>query len=48
MHNYRWGVERKRVLTTFEAALAQGDSGSEETPRLIVPTRPRPALGDRF
>ena len=23
IHNYRWGVAQKRVLTTFEAALEQ-------------------------
>jgi AraC family transcriptional regulator of adaptative response/methylated-DNA-[protein]-cysteine methyltransferase len=47
IHNYRWGTPRKRILTAFEAALAQGDAASEETPRLIVPTPRRPALDDR-
>jgi AraC family transcriptional regulator, regulatory protein of adaptative response / methylated-DNA-[protein]-cysteine methyltransferase len=47
IHNYRWGTHQKRLLTTFEAALANAESGDEEVER-SHPVRARPALSSQI
>ena len=45
IHNYRWGIHQKRLLTTFEAALTKAESGDEATERTF-PLRAE--FGGRF
>ena len=47
IHNYRWGTPRKRLLTTFEAAMTKAEAGDEDAARAL-PAQSRIAFGGRF